>query len=88
MKTINLLLKPAWDYKAIMQYCECGKDKAYSYMKIARAKFGGTLRYEPTKVSTDSVLAIFGTSRAREIEIIKKGGSAIESQKELHSRNL
>ena len=82
----RLLLKPMWSYLDIMEYCGCKKDKAYLYMKIAREKFGGALRYEPSMVSADSVLAIFGTTREREIEILKKGGKKLEE--ELQKRNL
>ena len=63
-----------------MAYCDCGKDKAYHYMDIARKVFNGGLRYEPTMVKIDSVLAIFETNREQELRLLGKGGKDSEEK--------
>ena len=70
MKTKTLLLKPNWNYKAVMSYCDCGTTKAYEIMAHCRKEYGGTIRHLPNCVRRDSVLAFLGTTIERELEII------------------
>ena len=70
MKTRSLLLKPHWNYKEIMSYCDVKTTKAYEIMAICRKRYGGTIKDLPQYVKRDSVLAFLGTTAEREIEII------------------
>lgn len=72
---LELLFKPVWDYKDIMDWTKVkSKTTAISIKKKAQTKFNGSVPYGSQYVKSDSVLAMFGTSRERELEILKKGG--------------
>lgn len=67
----ELLTKPYWDYHDISKYCECGTTKAIQLKSQALHDFGGSIRYMSQYVTIDSVLKCIGTTRDREIEVLK-----------------
>ena len=72
MKT-ELLLKPVWDYKDIMEYTNVkSKTTALNIKKKAQKDFNGFVPYGTQYVKSDSVLAIYGTSRKQELDLIKE----------------
>ena len=72
MSTKELLSKPNWNYKEVMEYCDCKKSKAYEIMKVCKEKFGGSVRFNTKVVSRDSVLAYCGTTIERERYVINQ----------------
>lgn len=76
----DLLSKPVWSYKDIMDYRECSKATAISIKKRAIKEKNGGVEYGDNLVKTDSVLALYGTSRQSELEILNN--SIINNQKE------
>lgn len=82
MKTINLLAKPIWSVKEIMQYTDFGKTKCYELMKVAKTKYQGCVGLSSSVVKRDSVLLALNTSIEREtyvIKVLKKGGKDEET---------
>lgn len=67
----KLLLKPVWDYKDIMKYFDVKQTFAYSIKERAIKECDGTVRIGNQYVKTNSVLALYGTSREEELEVIK-----------------
>ena len=63
------MLKPHWNYQDICIYCECRKSKAYEIIKVVKEKFNGSIRFNPSCVKRDSVLAFLGTSIERELYV-------------------
>lgn len=71
MKT-ELLLKPVWDYKDIMEWSSVkSKTTALAIKKKAQKYFNGHVPYGDQFVKSDSVLAIYGTSREQELKLRK-----------------
>ncbi len=69
----ELLLKPVWDYKDIMSWtCVKSKTTALAIKKKAQKEFNGYVPYGTQFVKSDSVLAIYGTSRKQELDLIKE----------------
>ncbi len=78
--TEDLLLKPVWDYKDIMLYTNVkSKTTALAIKKKAQKCFNGFVPYGTKYVKSDSVLAIYGTSREKELKLVK-GGSHCEEK--------
>jgi hypothetical protein len=71
MKKKELLLKPVWDYKDIMNYFGVKHTTAYTIKERAIKEFDGTVKFGTQFVKTDSVLALYGTSRKQELDTIK-----------------
>ena len=72
----ELLFKPVWDYKDIMEWTGVkSKTTAISIKKTAQSKFNGFVPYGTQFVKSDSVLAMFGTSRKEELSLLRKGGT-------------
>lgn len=72
MSSEKLLLKPIWNYTNICDYLGCKKTKAYELMKIARTKYGGSVRGNSSFITRDSLLLTIGTSVEREIYILRE----------------
>ena len=70
MKTKNLLKKPHWNYRNVMEYCEVKTTKAYEIMKIVRKEYGGTIKHLPDCVRRNSVLTFLGTTLEEELKIV------------------
>jgi len=68
----ELLTKPHWDYHDISEYLDCGVTKAIQIKNQALREFGGSIRYLSQYVTVDSVMNCIGTTREREIEMIRK----------------
>lgn len=72
-KRLELLAKPSWSYKDIMEYFPDRASSTATATKIknrAIAEYNGSVRFGNNLVSTDSVLQMFGSSREKEIAII------------------
>ena len=67
----ELLAQPYWGYHEIAEYCDCGVTKAIQIKNQALKQFGGSIRYMSQYVTIDSVMQCIGTTRDREIEIIR-----------------
>lgn len=81
--TEALLLKPVWDYKDIMLYTNVkSKTTALAIKKKAQKYFNGFVPYGTQYVKSDSVLAIYGTSREKELKLVKGGGHCEEKLQE------
>lgn len=77
--TEAMLLKPVWDYKDIMAYTNVkSKTTALAIKKKAQKYFNGHVPYGDQFVKSDSVLAIYGTSREQELKIIRGGNDGEE----------
>ena len=69
----DLLYKPVWTYKDIMEWTNVkSKTTALEIKKRAQKDFDGFVPYGSQYVKSDSVLAIFGTSRKQELDLIKE----------------
>ena len=68
----ELLSKPFWSYRDIMQYLNVSKTTAISIKKRAIKEKSGGVEYGDNFVKADSVLKLYGTSRSEEIEAVKK----------------
>lgn len=68
MNKKELLLKPAWSYKNIMEYFDCSVGKAMKIKNMAVANGGGII-YSTQLVKVDFVLGLFGTSREKELSL-------------------
>lgn len=68
---INLLNKPAWTYKDIMEFDHNIKSAATAIKLKKRAvkDFNGSVPYGTQYVKSDSVLALYGSSREKEIKL-------------------
>lgn len=67
----ELLLKPVWDYKDIMKYFGVKTNAAFNIKHRAQDEFDGSVKWGNGLVKTDSVLAMYGTSRKQELDILK-----------------
>lgn len=73
MEKIELLEKPVWDYKDIMEWTSVkSKTTALAIKKRAQTEFNGFVPYGSQYVKTDSVLKIYGTSREAELKLWRK----------------
>lgn len=70
-KKIDLLTRPHWDYHCICEYVGCGSTKAIEIKNDAIKNHDGAIRYLSQCVRVDSVMEVLGTTREREIEILK-----------------
>ena len=70
----ELLSKAAWTYRDIMAYFPEIKSKATAIKVKNRAikEQNGAVKYGIVYVKTDSVLALYGTSRMQELRIINE----------------
>ena len=70
---INLIVQPVWTYKEIMQFDNTIKSPATAIKLKERAikEKNGTTPYGTKYVKTDSVLALYGTSREEEIKVLR-----------------
>ena len=55
-----------------VEYLGCGVTKAIQIKNQALREFGGSIRYLSQYVTVDSVMNCIGTTREREIEMIRK----------------
>lgn len=67
----ELVLKPAWSYKDIMEWCEVSKATAIKIKKRAQA-ISEPIPYGNNLVLSDAVLYIYGTTREREIDLLRR----------------
>lgn len=75
MKTkLDLLKLPVWTYKEIMQFDNNIKSKATAIKVKNRAikEQNGVVKYGTKYVKTDSVLALYGTTREEELNILER----------------
>lgn len=75
MKTKEELLNMAvWTYHEIMEYFPQIKSKTTAIRVKQRAirEMNGAIPYSAKYVKTDSVLALYGTSREKELSILRK----------------
>lgn len=65
---------PAWTYHEIKEYFSNIKSKTTAIRIKQRAikEMNGAVPYGTEYVKTDSVLALYGTTREKELSIIKK----------------
>ena len=70
----ELLTMSAWTYHEIMEYFPFIKSKTTAIRIKQRAikEFQGSVPYGTQLVKSDSVLALYGTTREKELSIIKK----------------
>lgn len=80
-KKIVLLTKPYWNYKDIMFYVEVKKTRAYGIMGECKNHHDGIIRYMGDCVTADSVMSFLGTTREKEIKLIRE----IYGKEELHT---
>ena len=69
MEKKELLLKPVWDYKDIMNYFGVKHSQAYRLKERAIKEHNGAVKIGSQYVKTDSLLALYGTSRKEELEL-------------------
>ncbi len=74
VKAINLLKKPAWTYKDIMEFDNNIKSSATAIKIKNRAikEFNGSVPFGTQYVKADSVLAIYGANRETEIKLLRE----------------
>lgn len=69
----ELLSKPSWTYRDIQSYFGIkGRSTAIRLKNRAINENCGAVVYGTQYASIDSILGLFGTTREREIEIIRK----------------
>lgn len=68
---LDLLTQPHWDYHCISKYVGCGSTKAIEIKNSALRDYDGAIRYLNQCVKVDSVMKVLGTTRERELEILK-----------------
>lgn len=72
MEKLDLLLKPSWDYKDIKAYLGVSTSQANKIKNRAIKECDGAVLYGSNLVKTDSVLQLYGTTRDKEISILKE----------------
>ena len=65
----ELLSKPVWTFRDIMNYFGCSQKKAFDIKNKAIEK-GGGVSYGKHYVQSDCVLSLFGTSRQKELKVL------------------
>ena len=83
MHRYELVLKPTWSYKDIMEWCDVSKATAIKIKKRA-IECGGGVKYGDNLVKTDLVLTLYGTTREREIELLRM----LTNDKELQQNGI
>ena len=70
----DLIALPCWTYREIMRYDDKIKSKATAIKIKERAikEENGAVKYGSQYAKTDSVLALYGTSRLNEITVLRK----------------
>jgi hypothetical protein len=63
-----ILSKAVWNCKDIEIYCGCSRTKAYRLLNLAKDKFNGAVPLGVGYAKSDSVLALYGTSRNEEMK--------------------
>lgn len=66
----EIILKPMVNVNDVMFYCDCGKNKAYRIMTACRVKYSGDFGYDKRFITTESLMAFFGTTRERELKLL------------------
>lgn len=66
------LNKRVWDYQDVMRFFNCGKDKAYHIIQLAREKHGGMTDLGENMALADSVLALIKSNRRNERIILRR----------------
>lgn len=84
VKIRNLLLKNSWSHKDISEYMKAignpiGQVKAVEMKKDAAIR-GGELLYKYGHVTVDSVLALLGTSKVKELSYLNMLGINFENE--------
>lgn len=69
MSKLEILQKPIWSYRDVMVFAQCKENKAYKLIARAQREFDGSVPYGSGFAKSDSILAIFGTTRLKELEI-------------------
>lgn len=72
MSKKELLGKPVWSYKDVMEYCEVKKSKAYEIIAVCKKELNGAVRFNPHGVRRDSVLKYLDTEIEREDYITER----------------
>lgn len=83
----NLIKQPTWTYKEIMKFDNNIKSKTTAIRVKNRAikEQNGSVKFGTQYVSTDAVLALYGTSRENELKILK---GIINNEEELHKAEV
>lgn len=68
----ELVQMPAWTYKEIMEYAGVCPATAIRIKARAIKEQNGLVSFGTCYVKTDSVLALYGTSREKELELLKR----------------
>ena len=85
-RKLDLITMPCWTYKEIMEYTgTASKTTAIKIKNRAIKLYGGEVAYGTQYVSTNSVLMLMGTTRERELELLK---GAFNEKKELYNKDL
>jgi len=73
-KRVNLLKKPVWTYKDIMEFDDTIKSPATAIKVKDRGikEQNGGVSFGTKYVKVDSILALYGTSREQEIKLLKE----------------
>ena len=69
MTKLEILQKPIWTAKYISSYMGVSLRKAYDYFNSAKKKKDGSVIYDKRFCKADAVLAIFGTTREKELTL-------------------
>ena len=67
----DLVAKPFWNYRDIMEYTGFKKDKAISIFKKCIKEYEGSIKYEPSYITCESFFKYYGTTRTKELAILK-----------------
>lgn len=68
----ELVLKSTWTYKDIMEWCEVSKATAIKIKDRAIKEANGGVKFGSHMATVDSVLSLYGTTRDREVEILRR----------------
>jgi len=77
----ELLRMPAWTYREIMEYLDVrSKTTAIRIKQRAIDEKDGAVPFGTKYVKSDSVLALFGTNRERELSMLERKQANEETQ--------
>lgn len=79
----EIIEKPIIGYKEIMTYLGVSKKSAYTIIDICKIAHNGQSNYGKHKIKTESFMAFLGTTREKEIKILRAG-----SYEDLHKNNI
>jgi hypothetical protein len=68
----QLLAKPTWTFKDVMQYTGFAKSKSFEIMQICREKLNGKVLFNEHAITRNSLLAYLNTSIEQERYVIKQ----------------